>query len=56
MDQADIGLTGLALSGILVAVALGLSMLRRLGVSRDLIVAALRALVQLLVVGRRWSW
>ncbi len=51
MDQADIGLTGLALSGILVAVALGLSMLRRLGVSRDLIVAALRALVQLLVVG-----
>jgi len=51
MEQADIGLTGLALSGILVAVALGLSMLRRLGVSRDLIVAALRALVQLLVVG-----
>lgn len=51
MDQADIGLTGLALSGILVAVALALSMLRRLGVSRDLIVAALRALVQLLVVG-----
>ncbi len=51
MDQADIGLTGLALSGILVAVALGLSMLRRLGVSRDLIVAALRALAQLLVVG-----
>ena len=46
MDQADIGLTGLALSGVLVAVALGLSMLRRLGVSRDLIVAALRALVQ----------
>ena len=51
MDQADIGLTGLALSGVLVAVALGLSMLRRLGVSRDLIVAALRALAQLLVVG-----
>lgn len=51
MDQADIGLTGLALSGILVAVALGLSVLRRLGVSRDLIVAALRALAQLLVVG-----
>ena len=51
MEQADIGLTGLALSGVLVAVALGLSMLRRLGVSRDLIVAALRALAQLLVVG-----
>lgn len=50
-DLADIGLGGLALSGILVAVALGLSMVRRLGVEKDLVVAALRALVQLLLVG-----
>jgi putative ABC transport system permease protein len=50
-DLVDIGLGGLALSGILVAVALVLSLVRRLGVERDLIVAALRALVQLLIVG-----
>lgn len=68
MDTADIGLLGLALSGILVAVALALSVVRRLGVERDLVVAALRALVQLLIVGAAltivvddddplvWSW
>lgn len=51
MAQTDIGLTGLALSGILVAVALVLSLIRRLGVERELVVAAVRALVQLLIVG-----
>ena len=50
-DLADIGLGGLALSGILVAVALVLSLIRRLGVERDLVIAAGRALVQLLIVG-----
>jgi UDP-glucose/iron transport system permease protein len=50
-DLADIGLGGLALSGILVAVALVLSLIRRLGVERDLLIAAARALVQLLIVG-----
>jgi UDP-glucose/iron transport system permease protein len=50
-DLADIGLGGLALSGILVAVALVLSLVRRLGVERDLVIAAARALVQLLLVG-----
>lgn len=50
-DLADIGLDGLALSGILIAVALVLSTVRRLGLEKDLIVAAVRALAQLLVVG-----
>jgi len=50
-NQADIGLSGLALSGVLVGVALAISMARRLGLTRDLIAAALRALVQLLIVG-----
>ena len=51
MEQTDIGLVGLALSGVLVAVALALSIVRRLGLERDLVIAAARALVQLLVVG-----
>ena len=50
-SQADIGLTGLALSGILVAVAVAISIVQRLGLTRDLLVAAARALVQLLIVG-----
>ena len=48
---ADIGLGGLAISGILIGVALALSLVRRLGLEKELIVAAVRALVQLLVVG-----
>ncbi|MDG2026582.1 MAG: iron export ABC transporter permease subunit FetB [Acidimicrobiales bacterium] len=48
---ADIGLDGLAISGILIAVALVLSVVRRLGLEKDLLVAAARALVQLLIVG-----
>lgn len=48
---ADIGLGGLAISGILIAVALTLSMVRRLGIEKDIVVAAVRSLVQLLIVG-----
>ncbi len=48
---SDIGLVGMAASGILVAVALGVSMWRRLGLERSLLWASMRALVQLLVVG-----
>lgn len=49
--QTDIGLVGMAVSGILVAVALAVSMWRQLGLERTLLWACLRALVQLLVVG-----
>ena len=44
-------LWGLAASGILVAVAVGLSMWRRLGLERSMLWAALRALVQLMLIG-----
>jgi putative ABC transport system permease protein len=42
---------GLAASGVLVAVAVGLSLWRRLGLSNSIIWAAGRALVQLMVIG-----
>ncbi|MCZ7535257.1 MAG: iron export ABC transporter permease subunit FetB [Acidimicrobiia bacterium] len=48
---SDIGWTGLAASVVLVAVAVGLSMVRRLGLEAGLVWAATRALVQLLAVG-----
>ncbi len=48
---SDIGLVGMAASGILVAVALGVSLWRRLGLERSLLWAALRALAQLVAVG-----
>ncbi len=51
MDRTDIGLWGMAASGLLVAVALAISMWRRLGLERSLLWACLRALVQLLIVG-----
>ncbi len=51
VGQTDIGLVGMAASGILVAVALVVSMWRRLGLERSLLWSCLRALVQLLVVG-----
>ncbi len=51
MDRTDIGLWGMAASGILVAVAVTISLWRRLGLERSLVWACLRALVQLLVVG-----
>lgn len=55
VTDTDIGLVGLALSGILVVVAVALSMVRRLGVTRDLLEAAGRALIQLLIVGAALS-
>jgi putative ABC transport system permease protein len=51
MADAAIGWSGLALSFILVAVAVGLSMWQGLGVERDMLWASARALVQLLAVG-----
>ncbi len=47
----DIGYAGLALSGLLVATAVGLSLVRHLGLERAIVWAAVRALVQLLAVG-----
>jgi putative ABC transport system permease protein len=51
VNAADIGLAGLAASSILIAVAVAISMWRRLGLEGQLLWAALRALVQLLIVG-----
>ena len=51
VQQGDIGVTGLAASAILVAVAVGISLWRQLGLERSLLWASLRALVQLLIVG-----
>lgn len=51
VDQSDIGLVGLAASGILVALTVAISLVRRLGIARDVVVAAAQALVQLLIVG-----
>lgn len=51
MNRADIGFVGLAASGILIAVAVAISLWRRLGLERQLLWAAARALVQLLIVG-----
>lgn len=51
MNGTDIGLVGLAASSILIAVAVGISLWRRLGLEREVVWAALRALMQLLIVG-----
>ncbi len=51
MNRADIGLAGLAASSILIAVAVGISLWRQLGLERQRLWAALRALGQLLIVG-----
>ena len=51
VEQGDIGVAGLAASGILVAVAVAISLWRQLGLERSLLWASLRALVQLLAVG-----
>jgi putative ABC transport system permease protein len=50
-DSVDIGLAGLAASGILVGVAVAVSLWRHLDLERSLLWAAFRALVQLLLVG-----
>ena len=49
--STDPSYLGLAASGVLVAVAVGISMWRRLGLERSILWAALRALVQLLAIG-----
>jgi len=51
IEQGDIGVAGLAASGILVAVAVAVSAWRKLGLERSLLWASGRALVQLLIVG-----
>ena len=68
MGSGDIGLVGVAISGILLAVPVAISLFRHLGLERPFVWAALRALVQLLLVGYAlrlvvddddpliWSW
>jgi putative ABC transport system permease protein len=51
MPEADVGALGLAASLSLVALAVVLSLWQRLGLERGLVWAAVRALVQLLLVG-----
>ncbi|MEM8905524.1 MAG: iron export ABC transporter permease subunit FetB [Actinomycetota bacterium] len=51
MAEGDVGWLGLAASLLLIAVTLGLSLWRRLGLERDIVEATVRALVQLLAVG-----
>ncbi len=51
MSQGDVGWWGLAASLLLIAVTIGISLWRRLDLERDVIVATLRALAQLLGVG-----
>jgi putative ABC transport system permease protein len=65
---SDIGYVGLALSGVLIAVTVAISMWRRLGLEASLLWAAARAAAQLLAVGAAlhlvldddtplvWSW
>jgi putative ABC transport system permease protein len=48
--------SAVAVSGLLVLVAVGIASWQRLGVSRDIVVAAVRALVQLLAVGAVLAW
>jgi len=68
MDQSEIGALGLAASGVLIAVAVAVSLWRRLGLERPVLWAAARAVVQLMIVGAAlrivvdrddpliWSW
>jgi putative ABC transport system permease protein len=63
---SDIGWSGLVASLVLVGVAVGLSLVRSLGLERSIVWASARALVQLLLVGvalefvldrnLAWSW
>ncbi len=45
-----------AVSGLLVLVAVGIASWQRLGISREILVAAVRALVQLVAVGAVLAW
>ena len=49
--EADIGLWGLGASGTLITITVAISMVQRLGLGRDVLIAAGQALVQLLLVG-----
>ena len=51
MAQGDVGWWGLAASLLLIAVTVAISVWRKLGLERDVLVATARALVQLLGVG-----
>lgn len=51
MARGDVGWWGLAASLVLVAVTVAISLWRRLGLERDVLVATARALAQLLAVG-----
>jgi putative ABC transport system permease protein len=51
MDPTDPSAIGLAASGVLVALAVAISLWRRLGLEASLLWASLRALVQLLLIG-----
>ena len=54
-STGHIGWGGLAASTVLVAIAVGLSAVRHLGLGRSIVWASLRALVQLLRSGRSSS-
>jgi putative ABC transport system permease protein len=68
MDPTDPSAVGLAASGVLVALAVGISLWRRLGLERSMLWASARALGQLAVIGAAlhlvvepgrsilWSW
>lgn len=49
--NGDIGYVGLALSAVLIAVAIAISAVQQLGLTRDLLEAGVRSLGQLLLVG-----
>ena len=51
MAQGDVGWWGLAASLLLIAVTVGISLWRRLGLERDVLTAVVRATAQLLAVG-----
>ncbi len=49
--SSQIGLTGVAISSLLVAVAVVISLIRHLGLAADMVTASTRAFVQLVLVG-----
>jgi putative ABC transport system permease protein len=51
MESVDVGVLDVVAAASLIGVAIFLSLWRRLGVHRDLVIASVRALAQLLVVG-----
>ncbi len=51
MAEGDVGWWGLAASLVLVAITFGISLWRRLGLERDVVIAVVRAAAQLLAVG-----